>query len=147
MFSPISIYSDGASRGNPGEAGAGIIVEADKTYQLAVYLGTKTNNEAEYLAVLSSLKQLPQLLSIAVKNQPLTGLEVSFFLDSKLVVEQLSGRWQIKDIRMKKLADSCRSQINKLGITTSFQHIPREKNAEADRLANLAIDMATGLLS
>ncbi len=142
----ISIHSDGASRGNPGEAGAGIVVEADKKHYLAVYLGNKTNNEAEYLAVLSSLLQLPQLFTIDVKKQPLTSLEVNYYLDSKLVVEQLSGRWKIKDSRMKQMAEKCHSQIKKLGLNVSFLHVPREENTEADHLANLAIEMGSSIV-
>ena len=140
----ITVFADGASRGNPGLAGAGATICWDsQTHHLSVFLGTKTNNEAEYLAVLLVLRLLSGLLSSTPKNQSLMGSKVLFKLDSKLVVEQMSGRWKIKERRMKTLVDSCQQLAGELGLKLEFEHISRELNQQADWLANQAIDLAT----
>ena len=131
----LIIYTDGASRGNPGEASYGFTVSDDKGKLIhgeGEYIGVATNNVAEYTGVLRALEW--------VKNNFGIGrMEVEVFADSKLVAEQLSGRYKIKHPKLKPLFD----QIKILEIETgsvSYTHVPRSQNSQADRLANEALD-------
>jgi probable phosphoglycerate mutase len=129
------INTDGGSRGNPGKSACAFVVTDESTnlvFQQGLYLGIKTNNEAEYLGVLSSLKWL--------KTASLLPSRLIYRLDSKLVVEQLSGRWKIKDARMKILCQECFVFLKELGLPVEFVHIPREENAAADALVNQVLD-------
>jgi ribonuclease HI len=126
------LYTDGASRGNPGLAGAGAVLLDDQEemvdhhYQ---YLGEMTNNMAEYQALIQGLEM--------VLGHPVKVLEI--FLDSELIVKQIKGEYRVKDATLKGYFQEVQSLLQKLeGYTIS--HIPRGLNKEADRLANLAID-------
>ncbi|MGE4318165.1 MAG: ribonuclease HI family protein [Deferribacterales bacterium] len=126
----IDIFSDGASRGNPGEAGCGYVVFADGQ-EIATgkkYLGQTTNNIAEYSAVIYALKD--QLVKDCI--------EVNFFLDSELVVKQMKGEYRVKNEGLIPL----KAEIDCLiyGKKVTFTHVPRNQNKIADRLANEAID-------
>ncbi len=158
QISQINIYTDGGSRGNPGLAGAGVFATGlvgsseIKLAQLALFLGQKTNNEAEYLGFLAALKWLKQFLDKAEaqtqdKQQLVkaTTVSVNFFLDSKLVVEQVNKNWKIKEPRLAKLAKQCwqeLEQISQQNCVVKLTHVVREKNKTADSLANLAMDLA-----
>ncbi len=140
----IEVFTDGASRGNPGLAGAGVLINLfSNTHSLSVFLGKKTNNEAEYLALLLATRHLHQLINKKLSTEQIASSQVIFYLDSKLVVEQMSDRWKIKDERMMGLATKCKKQIQEMGIQTKFVHVERDLNQEADRLANQAIDLAS----
>lgn len=131
----LYINTDGGSRGNPGKSACAFVVtdeSANLIFQQGLYLGIKTNNEAEYLGVLSSLKWL--------KTASLSPTRLIYRLDSKLVVEQLSGRWKIKDARMQILCQECLTLLKELGFSVEFIHIPREENALADALVNQTLD-------
>lgn len=128
----ITLYSDGASRGNPGEAAAGVvIVDADGTELVAkgVYLGQCTNNMAEYQALLLGLHEARQLKveRLAVR------------LDSELVVRQLEGRYQVKDAKLKPLYTKAMGLLRGFAKYT-ISHVPRRENQRADELANQALD-------
>lgn len=131
----LIIYTDGASRGNPGPASYGFTVADEKGKILreeGEYIGETTNNVAEYTGVLSALKW--------VGNKFKSGeVQISVFADSKLVAEQLSGRFKVKSPRLKPIIE----RIKILGLELGgviYSHIPREENTEADRLANQALD-------
>ena len=129
----LIVYTDGASRGNPGPSSYGFsILDKEKKilYEEGKYLGINTNNFAEYSAVLAALIYIQKNFEKAV---------ITFFMDSKLVVEQLSGRYKIKSLSLKVLIDQIKELENKIGPTT-YSHIPREKNKIADFLANKALD-------
>jgi ribonuclease H / adenosylcobalamin/alpha-ribazole phosphatase len=138
----LILYADGASRGNPGPASLGAVLYQDhqEITRISKPLGITTNNFAEYSAVIAGLEYVvahglgPQLL---------------VRMDSKLVVEQLSGRWQIKHPELRELAK--KAFLLMTSLTVSFEWIPREQNYEADALANLALDepahIPTGELS
>jgi ribonuclease HI len=128
------VYFDGASRNNPGLAGAGVVVRKNGSIikKAFRFLGEKTNNEAEYEAIILSLEVLEK---INIKPA-----EVRFIGDSQLVVKQLAGEYKIKNERLKKLYWQIREKILSLGISAQFEHIRREKNSAADKLANKAID-------
>jgi len=133
----MKIFTDGGSRGNPGPAASAFVVYNDANcvvYQEGVFLGQKTNNEAEYEAVLAACKWL-----LADKKNDVS-TQTSWFLDSMLVVEQLNKHWKIKDARMQALASSIWKLLNELQLKYTFTHIPREKNAAADRIVNETLD-------
>lgn len=141
MGKQIKVYTDGGSRGNPGIAGAGVYMEDElgrEFYREAKYLGTKTNNEAEYSAFLMAIDHL---LRYEIKN-PQKIDKVEFFLDSKLVVEQINKRWKIKKAELKQLAESSWKNLSTLPYPVYIKHIVREKNQLADQLANEAMDRA-----
>jgi len=127
----LIIYIDGASKGNPGRAGAGIWItngEGKKISEVSRYLGHKTNNEAEYWALLLGLREAKRL----------GGEALQIFTDSELVERQIKGVYRVKDLDLKALH---KTVIENLKTFSSFEieSIPREENKEADRLANQAI--------
>lgn len=128
----LRVRTDGASRGNPGPAGAGIVIEDEegtKLHALHRWLGTMTNNEAEYHALIDGLK--------AVEPWKPDRLEVC--LDSKLVVEQMNGIYRVKEPRMQDLHARAKSLLAAFPDVV-IKHVEREQNQRADYLANLAID-------
>jgi ribonuclease HI len=130
------IYCDGGSRGNPGPAASAFLIydsNQNLLYSQGNFLGVATNNQAEYQAVLHSLKYLTNLPQI-----PAT---ISYFLDSELVVKQLSGIYKIKDPNLQKIAIEIQRLIaNSKSANISFNHIPRSKNSAADLLVNKTLD-------
>jgi ribonuclease HI len=128
----LKLFTDGASRGNPGEAGVGVLVEDESGHILkrhARYLGKATNNQAEYEALLDGIDIA---LSLGVQ-------ELSIFADSELLVKQLSGEYRVKNPDLQVKFARAKSMLS--GVkSVIIRHIPREKNKEADALANEAID-------
>ncbi|MGO4615454.1 bifunctional RNase H/acid phosphatase [Nocardia sp. 2YAB30] len=134
-YSEVVVEADGGSRGNPGPAGYGAVVyDAEQVRVLAErreFIGVATNNVAEYRGLIAGLEAAAEL-----------GAEsVTVRMDSKLVVEQMSGRWKVKHAAMVPLADRARRLVAGFA-RVSFTWIPREQNARADRLANEAMDDA-----
>ena len=138
-YTRLTIYTDGASRGNPGLAAWGFYIVDDTTSEtvvgLGVALGIATNNVAEYQAVLHAVEWL-----LAHKERLNDDIQISFRMDSRLVVSQLLGLWKIKDSKMQQLVGEVREKLHQLPGTHTFHHIPREENKYADRLANDALD-------
>ena len=134
----VSIEADGGSRGNPGPAGYGAVVRsADGSTVLAETkqaIEFATNNVAEYRALIAGLDD-------AVK---LGATEADVFMDSKLVVEQMSGRWKVKHPDLIELHAEARKLASRLD-RVSYAWVPRARNSHADRLANEAMDAAAGL--
>ncbi|WP_040688337.1 bifunctional RNase H/acid phosphatase [Nocardia vinacea] len=132
----VIVEADGGSRGNPGPAGYGAVVfDADHIRILAErreYVGITTNNVAEYRGLIAGLEAAAELGARVV----------SVRMDSKLVVEQMSGRWKVKHASMIPLADRARRLVAGFDSVT-FTWIPRAENSHADRLANEAMDDAT----
>lgn len=128
----LTIYIDGASRGNPGEAGAGVWMtdgEGRKVLEVRRYLGRKTNNEAEYWALLFGLQEAKRL----------GGSSIRIFTDSELVEKQVKGLYRVKNLNLKILHTSVLQEL-KAFSSYVIESIPREENREADRLANQAIE-------
>ncbi|MEU9088176.1 bifunctional RNase H/acid phosphatase [Streptomyces sp. NPDC048357] len=127
------VEADGGSRGNPGPAGYGAVVldpaTGETLAERAEYIGVATNNVAEYKGLIAGLKAARELAADA---------QVLVRMDSKLVVEQMSGRWKIKHPDMKPLAAEAAKILPRAQVT--YEWIPREKNKHADRLANEAMD-------
>jgi len=141
MTTRLKVYTDGGSRSNPGMAGGGVYMEDEngqEFYREAKFLGIKTNNEAEYLAFLMAVEYL---MRYELKN-PGQIRSVNFFLDSKLVVEQLNRRWKIKKTELKQLAEAIWKNLSALPYSIEIKHVLREKNKLADELANQAMDRA-----
>lgn len=134
----IIIYTDGGSRGNPGPAGAGVAVADEKGKILKEYsnfLGVKTNNEAEYEAVIFGLQKIKALLG----KEKIKNTEIEFRLDSQLIARQLNGQYKIEEERLFPLFIKIWNLKMDFGPII-FNEITREKNKEADRLANEAMD-------
>lgn len=130
----ISIYGDGGARGNPGPAAVGVVIKNKQgavLYELGKKIGHSTNNVAEYQAVIEGL--------LWVKKQH-KSFKINFFVDSKLVACQLSGLYKVKNANLRELIFKIRILEQEVGGDVSYQFIPREKNQEADRLVNLALD-------
>jgi ribonuclease H / adenosylcobalamin/alpha-ribazole phosphatase len=132
----LLVEADGGSRGNPGPAGYGAVVRDAGTGEVlaerAGAIGHATNNVAEYRGLISGLQACLELSDVA-------GVEAR--LDSKLVVEQMSGRWKVKHPDMKPLAAQAAALVSRLPSVT-FRWVPRARNAHADALANAAMDAA-----
>lgn len=131
----VIIYTDGASRGNPGQASYGFTISDEKgklLYEEGRYIGITTNNVAEYTGVLEALKFVKEKYG----KQP---LNLELYADSKLVIEQLSGRFKIKSAHLIPIIEKIKILALELGGII-YTHVAREKNTEADRLANFALD-------
>jgi ribonuclease HI len=127
------INVDGASRGNPGNAAAGWLIR-DKTdgqviVEEGLYLGTETNNRAEYFALLFALEDA----------HVLSADEVVVRSDSELLVKQMRGEYRVKNRDLKPIFTRARRMADAFGAFT-IQHVPREENRDADRAANAALD-------
>ena len=133
----LKIYTDGGARGNPGPAGIGVFI-IDQRQQLVFSqsktIGVATNNEAEYKAFLASL----EWLKTYVKSTSITKIE--WFLDSKLVVEQVNQNWKIKEKRLLKFAQQAWKILSSLDCEFKISHVRREQNKQADALVNKALD-------
>jgi probable phosphoglycerate mutase len=127
------LHSDGGARGNPGPAGIGAVLRSDDSVigEVAEAIGITTNNVAEYKALIAGLQ--------LALDKGVTELEI--FLDSQLVVSQLRGEWKIKKADLRPLALRANSLMNRFEKVT-IEHVPRELNADADKLANQAMDAA-----
>ena len=127
----LKVFTDGCAKGNPGPAGIGVVFEDDRgsvVFELSKYIGTATNNVAEYTALICALEE-------AQKRGART---VHCHLDSELVVRQLQGSYKVKHDVLKRLYARVRDLVNGFA-TCTFAHIPREENTVADRLANDAV--------
>jgi ribonuclease HI len=127
-----SLYCDGASRGNPGPSGAGVVIldkNGEQIFELSRFLDNATNNEAEYKAL---IRGLSAAADVGIKG-------VQIFLDSELVVNQLLGTYKVRNPRLLQLFEEAMSRLQLFDEYAIF-HVGRELNQKADRLANEAID-------
>ncbi len=137
MKEEIKVYTDGASRGNPGHSGASFVIFNSKNKiikKFSKYLGVRTNNAAEYSALLFAHKWLLENIEF------LNITSVIFYLDSELVVKQMRGEYKIKNRTLLVLSLQIKRIDKDLGCSVIYKHIRREKNSLADILANKAID-------
>ena len=140
----LIIYTDGGSRGNPGPAAMGVVFANEKgevTKRYGKTLGSKTNNEAEYEAVLFALQKARSLFG----KEKIRGMDVEVRMDSELICRQLNNEYKIEEERLwpyfMKIWN-IRLDFGKL----AFTHVPREHNREADRMVNQALDQEQGRL-
>lgn len=139
MSPDFIIEADGGSRGNPGPAAYGIVIRDGHTGEVAMsdarLIGHATNNVAEYQGLIAGLEAVREEMErIAVDGK------VEVRMDSKLVVEQMSGRWKIKDAKLLSLAQRARAVMQ--GMQIEFVWVPRGQNADADALLNAVLDTA-----
>lgn len=128
----LVIHVDGGARGNPGPAGAGVVIAREDgapLFEAAYYLGKQTNNAAEYHALVRAVQR-------AAEAQPES---VVIHSDSELLVRQITGAYQVKSPKLAQLFDQAQLGLLKLGRWT-IRHVRREQNRRADELANLAMD-------
>jgi len=135
----ITIYTDGGSRGNPGKAAIGVVFYNEKDQiikKYGEYVGDNlTNNDAEYMAVIFAMKKFKSLFGKSIAEIS----EVEIRSDSELLVKQMNGEYKLSDEKIQKFF----IEIWNLKVefkNVKFKHIPREKNAEADRLVNEALN-------
>lgn len=128
----LIVETDGASRGNPGLAGAGIIIKDERGHRIESiheFLGVATNNQAEYRALIEGLRAV-------ARHHP---DNVTVRMDSELVVKQMTGQYRVRHPEILPLYSQAMELVSSLPAV-SFVHIPRERNPGADKLANMAID-------
>lgn len=128
----LIVETDGASRGNPGLAGAGIIIRDGQGHAIETrheFLGVATNNEAEYRALIEGLKAV-------ARHNPAS---VTVRMDSELVVKQMNGQYRVRHPDLLPLYSKAADLVSALPAVT-FVHVRRERNPGADKLANMAID-------
>jgi len=127
---------DGGSRGNPGEAGSGIVLElGDAREQHHLFIGRATNNVAEYAALLAALE----------RARAAGAAEITVHSDSELLVRQMTGAYRVKQPHLQRLWLAAQ-QLARSFSRFAIRHVPRAANAEADELANLAMDARTSTL-
>lgn len=132
----LIMHTDGGARGNPGPAGIGVVFyimngngKRERIAGFKKYIGETTNNFAEYSALITGLERASEM------GYP----DVEVYMDSELVVKQMRGEYKVKEESLKPLASKVLALTNKFK-SVSFSHVPREKNADADKLVNEAID-------
>lgn len=157
----LVIHTDGGARGNPGPAAVGVVIEEAFSHQqsaigqkspgnnklkaesrkliaeLGVRIGETTNNVAEYTAVIEALEGVMRHVS-GVRNSE--DVNIDFYLDSLLVVQQLNGVFKIKDMRLRELSLKIRILETGVGGEIRYHHVRREENSRADYLVNQALD-------
>lgn len=133
------IHTDGGARGNPGPAGVGVVIEkrGNIIHEFGKKIGKTTNNVAEYIAVIEALQYLKTLCA-AHKN-----FRVYFYIDSTLIVQQLNGRFKIKNTKLRELSLNIKILEQEVGGVITYHVIPREQNRHADFLVNQALDSSS----
>lgn len=144
-FDTLIIYTDGGSRGNPGPAAIGVVFAAARGGVARRYsktLGRKTNNEAEYEAVLFALQKARALYG----KEKIREMDIEVRMDSELVLRQLSGEYKIEEERLWPLFVRIWNTRLDFGKKLVFRHIGRESNRDADRMVNEALNQEQGRL-
>jgi ribonuclease HI len=137
-LSIIKVFTDGASKGNPGKAGIGIVIYDENNFIIKShkeFLGETTNNQAEYKALLKSLDVIKKLTEEGEYQFD----HVEFYSDSELMVSQVNFEYYVKEPELAVLNNKFHVKIKKMGYPYTINHIERNLNKAADRLANLAI--------
>ncbi len=135
----MHLYTDGASRGNPGESGIGIVLTTEDGLEhekYSAYIGQSTNNVAEYMALLVGLQK--------ALNYPCK--ELVIHSDSELLVRQLLGQYKVRSKHLQQLYNRVKELMKSAPFKITVRHIPREENKAADALANKGIDEKKNIL-
>lgn len=134
----ITIFTDGGARGNPGPAGAGGVVlkDGEEVAVVSKFLGTQTNNWAEYEALVLTLEAARDVFGGEITEL------VTVYMDSELIVKQMRGEYKVKDAALKKQNMKVHELANAHFPRITFEHVRREDNTRADELANEAMDNA-----
>lgn len=131
----LKIYIDGGSRGNPGDAAIGVVIYNDKReeiYRFGEKIGAKTNNIAEYSALIRALEHLKKMISN-------TDEKILIYSDSELLVKQINGIYKVKNKKLKTLYDKAKSLLKNFK-NIEIKHIVREKNTVSDWIVNRVLD-------
>ena len=133
----FTIYTDGGARNNPGPAAVGVVIlkGTETIMRFSKCIGTATNNQAEYAAVIFALEKAKSFLGAKKTKET----ELDFRLDSQLVVRQLNRQYKVRNKEIEKLFTQVWNLMSGFQ-RVAFEHIPREKNKEADKLVNQALD-------
>lgn len=137
----LNLFTDGGARGNPGRAAIGVFIKDDRGTKIAGFgkkIGVSTNNIAEYRAVIGALFWI-----LENKEKLSKTVKINFFLDSNLVCSQITGIFKIKNSQLRDLLFQVRQMESQINIPINYSYIPREKNKEADKYVNLALDRET----
>src|SRR3989344_1467906 len=138
MIKKLNIFTDGGARGNPGPSAIGIFIKDENGHRTASFgkkIGNSTNNIAEYKAVIYALSWI-----IENKKELSEDVRIDFFLDSNLVYSQIVGVFKIKSSELRSLLFKVREKESEIRAPINYSYIPREKNKEADKEVNLALD-------
>jgi len=138
MTNVLRVFTDGGSRGNPGDSSIGVYVENENKKQLAGFgraIGITTNNVAEYKAVIEALDWIIENRRALSQNT-----KIHFFLDSKLVCSQIIGIFKVKNSDLRSLLFSVRDREAQIDLPIYYKHISREQNEKADAFVNEALD-------
>ncbi len=132
----LEIYTDGASKGNPGESGIGVVLKIDEQIvgDIKKYIGEATNNVAEYNAVIVGLKEAKRLKFKRIR----------LLSDSELLIKQLTGEYKIKSEKLQRLFNEIK-KISKYFAQVDINKISRDENKQADKLANQAVKQNKGI--
>lgn len=130
----LKVYTDGGSRGNPGPSAVGGVafLEDRRIFEFKKSIGTATNNDAEYQALIKALEILNSKLQILNKSK----IIIKFHSDSRLMVNQVNGLFKVKNGRIREYILKIRSLEQEINLPISYHYVPREQNVEADRLVN-----------
>jgi ribonuclease HI/probable phosphoglycerate mutase len=131
----ITVFCDGASRGNPGPAAIGAALLDETGAEIGAVsetIGVATNNEAEYRALVAGVRR-------AIELKPTASCRLEVRMDSELVVRQIEGRYKVKNERLKPLYEAARAALKEFG-EWRIRHVPRAENSRPDELANAALD-------
>lgn len=134
----LKIYTDGGSRGNPGDAALGVYIEnqtGDNIKKIGKTLGVATNNVAEYSAIREALGWVKKNL-----NSMPNLIKIDMFMDSQLAASQLNGIYKIKNAKLREILFEIKKYENEITLPITYTHIPREQNKNADAMVNLALD-------
>jgi ribonuclease HI len=134
MTNKIIVHTDGGARGNPGPAAVGVVIEglSEGKQTFGEYIGKTTNNEAEYRALILALKK--------IKESGVSIDQVDCYADSELMVKQLNGEYKVKDTNIRGFFMEIQILKSDLSVPISFHHVPRAKNAKADKIVNQILD-------
>lgn len=138
MINTLNVFTDGGARGNPGPAAIGVYIVDGNNKKIAGFgktIGITTNNIAEYKAVIEALDWIIENKKFLSENA-----KINFFLDSKLVCSQIIGIFKVKNSGLKDLLLDVRDREGQICLSMYYRQIPREKNTQADRLVNEALD-------
>jgi ribonuclease HI len=138
MVKVLTIHTDGGSRGNPGPSACAFVAgeRGHEVYKESKFLGTQTNNFAEYSAIILALNWISYLPKITGDHPVIT-----FCSDSELVVKQINGLYKVKNLILKKLNDEVKKIISENNLKVVFRNVPREENSHADALVNQELDI------
>lgn len=137
MSQKLHIYTDGGSRGNPGESAIGVYITDQNELKILAFgekIGIATNNIAEYKALLFAMQWILE------QKDHFKEKELHFFMDSNLLYSQLVGLYKIKNPQLGQLLFEIHRKEKEIGLPVFYSHIPREENKQADRLVNMALD-------